>query len=166
MPWVQPEVEAVIAQDTTWIMVEPDMYVRDGNGGVWRVLARRYEDGLWRFRLGDANGYPMADILALPGAPVTIMVPTIDDAEALISTLLPVNGVQRRVITMERVTSSPDSKWVRAAFASHLLNLHHVSISPTAHAENHSIAELVELHNLSHAKPEATWVPHIHVAEL
>ena len=156
----------MIGHPTTWVMLEPGMYLQAADATIWRVDAKSYnvQLGAWVLRITDAAGN-WADVGRPADAPVTVMVPTIDEAEMVVAQALPVAGVLRRVIRMEHIATHPDGKWVRAHLASHLLNLHHLSISATAHAENTDLAGLLEAHALAHARPEPDWIPHIHVNE-
>lgn len=153
----------MIEQVTRWGYLEPGMYLRAGDGSTWRVDGKRRgaNDG-WELRIRNQAGQT-SDVERGFDDDVTLLVPTHEEAESLIAAMLPVSGVRRKIVRMEEIATNPDSKWVRAALAAHLHNLHHVSISPTAHAENKSIADLVESHNLSHARPEPDWIAHVHV---
>lgn len=152
---------------TTWVMLEPGMYVQGTDGSVWRVDEKRYTGGgIWWFALTNRRG-ELAHITKQPEDPATLMQPTHEDAEALLvaAGMVTKDGIQRRFIRMEDFAAHPDTKWARAALASHLLNQHGVSVSPTAHAENKSIADLLEAHALAHSSSTPMIIPHIHVPE-
>ena len=154
----------MIQQSTTWFEVEPLMYVLGTDGSMWRVESRAptYAGGIWTFKMINRQGQWVEVAKSFDDA-VTVVVPTFDDAEATVLQILAVTGIQRRVIRMEDLATHPDNKWRRAHIAAHLLSMHHVSVSPSAHAENHDITDLIMQHNLAHASPGSTWVPHVHL---
>lgn len=156
----------MIPQQTTWGMIEPTMYVQAKDGVAYRVVAKRYHSaGLppWQFRLIDAAGNTY-DQWADADAIATLLLPTDEEAERMVEALLGGQTLHRKFVRMEEIRTAPDSQWARAAMAAHLLNMHHVSITTTAHKQNESMDELVELHALEHANPGSSWVPHVHVA--
>lgn len=156
----------MIASPASWFYVDVGTYVRSADGAAWRVDGKTRRpgapDGVWDFALTNASGQRHIASMELDAA-VDILVPTMSEAEALIAARLPVSGVRRMVVALEELRTYPDSKWVRAAIAAHLLDLHGVSVSPTAHAENKDIADMLVAHAASHARPETVLVPHVHV---
>lgn len=158
----------MIQQRSTWGMIEPTMYVQAGSGAAYKVLAKRYDLDLagpkpWQVRLVDQAG-DTYDIFVDADDPVTLLVPTAEEAEQVVTRVLGGVVQQRKVIRMEEIRLNPDGQWARAAMAAHLLTMHHVSITTTAHKQNASMDDLVELHALEHANPGTSWVPHVHVA--
>lgn len=156
----------IAGETTSWWLIQPGMYVQDRTGGVWRIDGRRMagtdEAPRLEFRMANRAGL-IADVIVGHDEPVVVMVPTQEEAVALIARYLPVAGVQVRVIRMEEMYGTPDTKVHRRQIASHLLHDHGISISPTADAENDDIAGLLEIHAISHARPWEIRIPHVHV---
>lgn len=150
---------------TTWVMLEVGMYVQGTDGSVWRVDDKLYiMGGLWQFELVNRD-LMRAIVSKRPDEPVTLMQPTHEDAEALLvaAGMVSPQGIERRFIRMEEFAAHPDTKWSRAALASHLLHQHGVSISPTAHVENKDMADLLEAHALAHSSNRPMIIAHVHV---
>lgn len=149
---------------STWVMIEPGMYVQGTDGSTWRVESKQYIIGAWQFELMNRDRQ-RAIISKKPDDVVTLMQPTHEDAEALLvaAGMVKPENIQRRFMRMEEFTGHPDGQYARAALASHLANQHGVSISPTAHAENRSMADLLEAHVLAHSSLRPMPIPHVHV---
>ena len=150
-----------------WGALEPRMYLQAADGSIWRVDGKRRDvgDAGWTLLITNAAGQSV-EVMRGYEDPVTVMVPTMEEAENLLLAALPVNGISRRVLPVEQIRTHPDTKLVRAALAGHLEVLHGISISPSAHAENGDIEGLIEAHNISHANPASVRIPHVHTLQL
>ena len=154
----------MIAHPTSWVWLEVGMYLQATDGSVWRIDGKGRDVGQdgWTLRITNKDGKSV-DVSRGAEAPTMVMVPTPEEAEAVIVNAGMVAGIKRRVIRMEEYRSNPDSKWVRAALASHLATLHGISITSTAHEQNKSIDDLLEIHALAHASTRPPIIEHVHV---
>ena len=146
------------AGDTQWSSVFPGMYIQAADGSVWRVDGKRRDVGQdgWTLRITNRAGASV-DVSRGPEEAVTILEPTMEEAEALIMARLPVSAVQRRVIRMEQVTRPQ-------ILAAHLLNHHGISVATSSPEHNKDLAGLLEMHAIAHAQPESATIPHVHVS--
>jgi hypothetical protein len=150
---------------TTWVSVDPGMYVQGTDGSVWRVDDKKWFPGRgeWHFSLASPDGR-VAAFAAEPERPATVLIPTMEEAEQVVTARLGVTGIQRRILPMEHLRTHPDTAGRRSMLAAHLLHIHGVSASPSTPGDD--IEGLLETHALSHARPETVMIPHVHTDQL
>lgn len=144
------------AVQSDWGYLEPWSYFRDADDVIWRVEARRSDLPRIALACTSATG-EQRWIVGNVEDPVTMMVPTGAEAEAILRERL---GAEVVIYRIEDLPTKNNAN-SRGMLRTHLWNEHNIGAG--TEVQNPHIDGLLELHALAHSSPQPGWTPHVHV---
>lgn len=143
----------MIAREARWADLGVGSYLKDKNGKTWKVTS----DIQGEFDIVDRDG-KVAVLKPRPAdTAVTIVVPAPDAGEAILITELGASVMGRVHKGAEVWACAPFATGTSADMMAHLQAFHRV-----AYDEAPPLAELVQMHDLTHLDPKTGHTPHHH----